>query len=75
MRHCNTERPHRGRDIGNNVLQVDFWPTRDGPIRRRRQLGGIITSYTRDAAWVLWPSEMSRRSGGADLILPDLTTL
>ncbi|NBR91819.1 MAG: integrase, partial [Rhodobacteraceae bacterium] len=42
--------PHRGRDIGNNVLQVDFQPARDGPIQRRRQLGGIITSYTRDAA-------------------------
>jgi len=50
VRHYNTERPHRGRDIGNNVLQIDFRPARDGPIRRRRQLGGIITSYTRDAA-------------------------
>ena len=50
MRHYNVERPHRGRDIGNNVLQVDFRPVRDGPIRRNRQLGGIVTSYTRDAA-------------------------
>ena len=50
VRHYNVERPHRGRDIGNNVLQVDFRPARDGPIRRRRQLGGIITSYTREAA-------------------------
>ena len=50
VRHYNTERPHRGRGIGNNVLQVDFRRTRDGPIRRNRQLGGIITSYTRDAA-------------------------
>jgi len=50
VRHYNTERPHRGRGIGNNVLQIDFRPARDGPIRRRRQLGGIITSYTRDAA-------------------------
>uniref|UniRef100_UPI0032200713 integrase core domain-containing protein n=1 Tax=Paracoccus sp. TaxID=267 RepID=UPI0032200713 len=50
VRHYNVERPHRGRDIGNNVLQVDFRPARDGPIRCRRQLGGIITSYTRDAA-------------------------
>ncbi len=50
VRHYNFERPHRGRDIGNNVLQVDFRPAPDGPIRRRRQLGGIITSYNRDAA-------------------------
>jgi putative transposase len=50
VRHYNTERPHRGRGIGNNVLQVDFRPARDGPIRRNRQLGGVITSYTRDAA-------------------------
>ena len=50
VRHYNTERPHRGRGIGNKVLQVDFRPARDGPIRRNRQLGGIITSYTRDAA-------------------------
>lgn len=50
VRHYNTERPHRGRGIGNNVLQVDFRPARDGPIRRNRQLGGIVTSYTRDAA-------------------------
>lgn len=50
VRHCNVERPHRGRESGNNGLQVDFRPVRDGPIRRRRQLGGIITSCTRDAA-------------------------
>jgi putative transposase len=50
VRHYNVERPHRGRDIGNNVLQVDFRPARDGPICCRRQLGGIVTSYTRDAA-------------------------
>lgn len=50
VRHYNTERPHRGRGIGNNVLQVDFRPVGDGPIRRNRQLGGIVTSYTRDAA-------------------------
>jgi putative transposase len=50
VRHYNVERPHRGRGIGNNVLQVDFRPARDGPIRCRRQLGGIITSYKREAA-------------------------
>ena len=40
----------RNRAPTNNVLHFDFRPARDGPIRRRRQLGGIITSYTRDAA-------------------------
>lgn len=50
VRHYNVDRPHRGRDIGNNVLQVDFRPVRDGPILRKRQLDGIITSYTRRAA-------------------------
>ena len=50
VNYYNAERPHRGREIGNNVLQVDFRPARDGPIRRNRQLGGIVTSYTRDAA-------------------------
>lgn len=49
VRHYNVERPHRGRDADNNVLQVDFRSVRDGPIRRNRQLGGIVTSYTRDA--------------------------
>jgi putative transposase len=50
VRHYNTERPHRGRDIGNNVLQVDFQPARDGPVCRKSQLGGIITTYSREAA-------------------------
>jgi putative transposase len=50
VRHYNFERPHRGRDIGNNVLLVNFRPARDGPITRKRALGGIITSYSRDAA-------------------------
>ena len=50
VRHYNTERPHRGRGIGNNLLQVDFRPGRDGPIRRRRQLGRIIASHSRAVA-------------------------
>lgn len=33
VRHYNFERLHRGRDIGNNVLKVDFQPIRDGPTR------------------------------------------
>ncbi|MCV2890998.1 transposase [Ruegeria aquimaris] len=63
VHHYNTERPHRGRDIGNNVLQVDFRPVRDGPIRRNRKPGGIVTSYTREVAWVPWPSETSPKDG------------
>ncbi len=43
VRHYNTERPPLERSIGNNVLQVDFRPARDGPIRHNRQLGGIVT--------------------------------
>lgn len=50
VRHYNVERQYRGRDTDNNVLQVDFRPVRDGPIRRNRQLGVIVASYTRDAA-------------------------
>jgi putative transposase len=48
--HYNTERPHQGQDIGNRVLDESFTPERDGPIRCKQQLGGIIRSYYRDAA-------------------------
>ena len=50
VRHFNEERPHQGRDIGNNVLDVNFKPKRDGPIRSKEALGGIIRSYYREAA-------------------------
>ncbi|MBF0185560.1 MAG: transposase [Magnetococcales bacterium] len=50
LRHYNTERPHTGEGIGNNVLQVDFHPQQTGPIRSRKILGGIARSYYRKAA-------------------------
>ncbi|MEO5368870.1 MAG: transposase [Magnetococcus sp. DMHC-1] len=50
LRHYNTERPHRGAEMGNNVLDVKFKAARDGPIRSREALGGIIRSYYREAA-------------------------
>ncbi|ABK43878.1 integrase [Magnetococcus marinus MC-1] len=48
--HHNTDRPHQGVDIGNNVLQVNFKPTQTGDVRCREDLGGIIRSYYREAA-------------------------
>ncbi len=50
VKHYNTERPHRGVGIGNNVLDASFTPEPLGTIRCKRQLGGIVTSYYRDAA-------------------------
>ncbi len=48
--HYHTQRPHQGRAIGNNVLDVNFRPQADGVVRCKRQLGGIITHYYREAA-------------------------
>ena len=50
LRHYHTERPHRGIGIGNRVLDPDFKPRTDGAVCCHRQLGGIITSYYREAA-------------------------
>ena len=50
IRYYNTERPHRGKDIGNNVLDVDFKPKIEGPVKCKEQLGGIIKSYYRESA-------------------------
>ncbi|MEO5349434.1 MAG: integrase core domain-containing protein [Magnetococcus sp. YQC-3] len=50
VRHYNTERPHSGDGIGNNVLQVDFRAQEKGPIRSKEALGGIIRTYYREAA-------------------------
>ncbi len=49
-KHYNTERPHRGSGIDNNVLDRPFQPLTRGTIRRKQQLGGIISSYYREAA-------------------------
>ena len=50
IRYYNTERPHRGKDIGNRVLDVDFTPRAEGNVKCKEQLGGIIRSYYREAA-------------------------
>jgi putative transposase len=48
--HYNTRRPHRGFGMGNRVLDADFRPQKHGPVRCRKQLGGLIKSYYREAA-------------------------
>jgi len=40
----------RALGIGNNVLGTTFMPQTHGAIRCKRQLGGIIKGYYRDAA-------------------------
>ncbi|MEN7972674.1 MAG: hypothetical protein ABFR47_02445 [Verrucomicrobiota bacterium] len=46
----NFTRPHQDKEIGNNVLDVDFRPTDEGEIHRETKLGGIISHYYRAAA-------------------------
>jgi putative transposase len=46
----NSLRPHRGIGMDNNVLDVEFLPQTKGRIRCRKQLGGLIKSYHREAA-------------------------
>ncbi|KAF0112884.1 MAG: integrase core domain-containing protein [Rhodospirillaceae bacterium] len=50
IRHYNTERPHSGDGIGNNVLQVSLRPQDIGVICSREALGGIVRSSYREAA-------------------------
>ncbi|MEE9367820.1 MAG: hypothetical protein V3V05_03035, partial [Pontiella sp.] len=50
LSHYNFTRPHQGKEIGNEVLNVDFTPTTDGEIKREKKLGGIISHYYREAA-------------------------
>jgi len=49
--HYNTERPHRGVRMGNEVLDRSFRPIAHGDIRCKHRLGALIKSYYRGAAW------------------------
>ena len=44
------ERPHRGKGIGNRVLDPNFQPQTKGTVCCRERLGGLIKSYYREAA-------------------------
>ena len=44
----NERRPHRGVDIGNNVLDTDFTPQAKGVVKCRELLGGVIMDYYRE---------------------------
>jgi len=48
--HYNTDRPHRGVGMNNEVLDPSFEPKRKGRIRHKQQLGGIVSSYYGEAA-------------------------
>ena len=50
VRHYNTERPHRGVGMNNEVLDPTFRPQCYGTIRCKQQLGGLIKSYYPEAA-------------------------
>jgi putative transposase len=50
LTHYHTQRPHQGREIGNNVLDASFRPQFVGEVRCKRKLAGIITHYYREAA-------------------------
>ena len=45
-----TQRPHQGKDIGNNILRADFTPTTEGQIVHKTALGGVLSWYEREAA-------------------------
>lgn len=47
VKYYNTERPHRGEGLDNNVLNVDFSPQSEGRVKCKQQLGGLIKSYYR----------------------------
>lgn len=48
--HYHEQRPHRGVERNNTVLDVDFVPQSKGQVRCRTQLGGLIREYYREAA-------------------------
>ena len=41
VRHYLTERPHQGKDIGNEVLDPGFTSTGEGEVKCRSSLGGM----------------------------------
>ena len=48
--HYNTKRSHRGFGMDNRVLDEQFRPQREGPVRCREELGGLIKEYHDQAA-------------------------
>jgi len=50
LHYYHTQRSHQGVDIGNKGLDPSFRLTAEGKIRHKRQLGGIVSHYHRDAA-------------------------
>ncbi len=49
VEHHNLERPHKGLEY-RRPTEPDTPPPRDGPIKCRERLGGLLKSYYRDAA-------------------------
>jgi putative transposase len=56
LRHYNSLRPHRGINMNNNVLDEQFKPQREGPVRCREKLGGLSRVGTKGRPFVP-PSE------------------
>jgi len=50
VKHYNSRRPHQGKGIDNNVLDVSFTSQTKGKIRCEQKLGGLITEWYRDKA-------------------------
>jgi len=50
IRHYNSDRPHRGVGMKNEVLDRSFVPKLKGRIRHNQLLGGIVRSYYRESA-------------------------
>ena len=48
LAHYNFHRPHRGKGIDNNVLDIDFTPTSEGKVKCKQSLGGILKHYYRE---------------------------
>jgi putative transposase len=50
MDHYHQERNHQGKGNGLLIPAANHSPRRDGPIRCRERLGGLLKYYDRDAA-------------------------